>query len=230
MKNLEILEALVVYNPVNNRIRLGRNIDGGYIIIDGYDYDFFISGGLCEVSFEEAFAKKYSNVPGVAFDNKFDEPTNFPKNVKYIKKTVGALNDESNTNFREYLEKYKDVFIKLDIESREWNLFPVISDLFTNIKQIVFEAHSILYLPIALECIQMIIKTHNLVHVHENNNCNVVNIENNMYPDLLELTFIRKDCEINGLNTTDLPIKDLDYPNIPTKIEHNMNMWPFNSK
>jgi len=234
MNNLEILKNLVLYNPVNKKIRLGHHEDGGYVIIDSYNYDYFISGGIGEnTTFETDFCNKYPNIQGLIFDKTVNEPQKLPTQIKFIKKNIGFENNETTTNLIENIRDYKNVFIKMDIEGGEWNLLRSdFSQFLLNIKQIVFEAHHFfgVFSENALKCLQIINKTHYLVHIHQNNNSEPFNINNIMYPSLLELTFIRKDCEINGLNTTDLPIKDLDYPNIPTKIEHNMNIWPFNSK
>jgi len=41
---LEILKNLILYKPKNPKIRLGNpNGDGGYVIIDGYNYDCYLS-------------------------------------------------------------------------------------------------------------------------------------------------------------------------------------------
>jgi hypothetical protein len=230
----EILTNLVVYNPVNKKIRLGILSDGGYIIIDDYDYDFFITGGTGgEISFELDFIKKYPNIKGIAFDGKFDDSKLFPEQMQFIKKYIGNINNDTITNLREYVQNYKNIFMKIDIEGGEWKVIPALSELLVNIKQLIFEAHHFfgIFSQNALESLQLLNKTHYLVHAHENNNSMPTKIENIMYPSLLELTYIRKkDCLANGFNIIDLPIKDLDYPNIDSKEEHNMNMWPFNFK
>jgi hypothetical protein len=231
----EILKNLVVYNPVNKKIRLGRLQDGGYVIVDGYNYDYFISGGIGgDISFENDFIKINPNIRGLAFDGTVTayQSQNLPKEIKFIKKNIGFDDNETTTNLHEYIKNYKNVFIKMDIEGGEWNLLrSSFSDLLLNIKQIVFEAHSIFTINNVLECLQIINKTHYLIHVHQNNNGILYEIENAKYPSLLELTYIRKDCEISGLNANNLPIEGLDFTNMPEKPEYDiMNKYPFNSK
>lgn len=231
MNNQKILENLVVYNPVNNKIRLGHLGDGGYIMIDGYDYDYFISCGIGgNVMFERDFIKMHPGINGMAFDGTINDGKIVPQELKFIKKNIGPNNNENVTNLKEYVNDYKNIFIKMDIEGSEWGWIKSFSDLFMNVKQLVFEAHDIFTSNNVLECFEIINKTHYLVHLHENNNGVMRNINNMLYPDLIELTFIRKDCKIDGLNMVDLPIKYLDYPNVPSKPEHDMNKWPFNSK
>ena len=233
----KILKNLILYNPVNKKIRLGHQADGGYVIIDGYEYDYFISGGVGEnITFEIDFIKKFPNIQGIIFDNTVDDALNLPKEIKLIKKNIGFDNTEITTNLSDYINGYHNIFIKMDIEGSEWKLLrSEFSKSLIKIKQIVFEAHHFfsVFSDIALESLEIINNTHYLVHVHQNNNgvpfqSDVGNI---MHPSLLELTFIRKDCEINGLNVTDLPIKDIDFTNMPGKPEYDiMNSYPFNSK
>jgi hypothetical protein len=230
-----ILKNLILYNPVNKKIRLGHQADGGYIIIDGYNYDYFISGGVGEnITFEIDFIKKYPDMTGIIFDNTVNDAPSLPKEVKLIKKNIGFDNTETTTNLSDYVNEYENIFIKMDIEGSEWKLLrSEFSKSLMKIKQIVFEAHHFfgVFSDIALESLEIINKTHYLVHIHQNNNGIPFNTGNILYPSLLELTFIRKDCEIKGLNVTDLPIKDLDFTNMPGKIEYDiMNKYPFNSK
>jgi hypothetical protein len=44
---------------------------------------------------------------------------------------------------------------------------------------------------------------------------------------ILELTFIRKDCEITGVNKDNLPLMNLDYPNYGNMPDVHINKWPF---
>ena len=232
MENFEMLKNLILYNPVNKKIRLGIHEDGGYVMIDGYDYDYFISGGVGEdISFEIDFIKKYPNMQGLIFDKSVDEPPNLPKEIKFIKKNIGFDNNETTTNLTEYIKGYENVFIKMDVEGGEWNLLrSPFSESLINVKQMIFEAHHFfgVFSDNALECLKIINKTHYLVHVHQNNNGVPFDIGNITYPSLLELTFIRKDCEINGVNTSNLPIEGLDFTNMPGKPEYDiMNKYPF---
>jgi len=227
--SLEILHDLKLYNPANQKIRLGRNTDGGYVIVGGYDYDYLISGGIGgDVSFEIDFIKTYPKVQGLIFDGTVNNPPKeLPKEIQFIKKNVGS-NNENTTDLCEYIKDYKDVFLKMDIEGGEFELLTSkFAKLLPNIKQIVFEAHYFFDIELAQKSFQNLNETHYLVHVHENNNGRLVKIQDTIYPNLLELTYIRKDCEINGLNTRNLPISGLDYPNVIGKIEHDINVYPF---
>lgn len=156
----EILKNLELYDPVNNKIRVGHSVDGGYVIIDGYEYDCILSAGIAnEVTFEEHFAKLYPNIDSYAFDGSVDRPLNLPENFKFIKNNIGTVstNDGSQiysngglvtynggiTNLKEYVKNYKNIFVKMDIEGEEWNWIRIFEDSFDKVKQFTFEAHAL---------------------------------------------------------------------------------------
>jgi len=228
--NVAILKELELYNPVNKKIRLGRQEDCGYVIVDGYDYDYFISCGIGhDITFEEDFMKKYPHMQGLAFDSNDTNFENLPTQIKFIETHVGWDEKEKNTNLREYVENHSDIFIKMDIEGSEWNWIKKFDDLFVKVKQFVFEGHNLFgHSQDTLECLRILNRTHYLVHVHENNAGDFIYVDGHNYPSYMEFTFIRKDCEINGFNTNDLPLDGIDFPCYPTISRFtNMNHWPF---
>ena len=82
-----------------------------------------------------------------------------------------------------------------------------------------------------MDCLFKLNSTHYLVHVHENNNClDFIKIGDYMYPQTLELTYIRKDCQIDGLNKYDIPIPNIDFPNTTHYENHDLNFYPFKVK
>lgn len=250
MNKIEILKNLTVYNPVNKKIRLGRCSDGGYVIIDGYDYDYFISAGVGgvngieeNISFEIDFFNKYPFLKGLIFDGTIPgDPQNLPEQLKFIKKNIDSMSTNNTTNLKEYIKDYNDIFIKMDIDGCEWDWMLNFSDSFSKVKQLVIEIHGIFNnstYPKAnnykiLRSLLILNTTHYLVHAHANNCCEYITCLNGVthdgYPNVLELTFIRKDCQINGLNTLNLPIQDIDFPNCIMRNEINMSMWPFMTK
>lgn len=226
-KNDAILQNLICYSPFINKIRLGIKKDGGYVIVPGYEYDFIISGGVGpDISFELEFMNLYPQINGVLFDGTVEKPF-LPDNLTFINKNIGHAN-----NLIDYIENYNDIFLKLDIEGGEWEL---LSSPFANylhkVKQIVIEVHNIFSNhDVVLNCLKVLNKTHNIIHVHENNNCrNFIEIAGNKYPDTIELTYLRKDCRVFGLNEVSLPIEGIDFPNANYP-EHDINFYPFNIK
>ena len=158
-------------------------------------------------------------------------PYNYTKNISYIKKHLGSINNYNTTDLTFLLKKYKNIFLKIDIEGNEyeWLLF-IDSNLLNNIKQMVIEFHHInsdthcTYTQ-KMECIKKINKTHYLIHAHGNNFDTVTN----NIPNIIELTFINKQIfeEPPILNTISLPIYNIDFPNNPNKPDFNLNFYPF---
>lgn len=218
------LELLKVYQPANRKIRLGRDRDGGYVVVDGYNYDLLLSAGIGgDISFETDFIQRY-NIGGFAFDGNI-KGVKCPDKLTFVNTNVGSYNFKNLTDLKEYAEGYKDIFVKMDIEGAEWDWIPWFD--FNNVRQFVFEGHNC-FQDKAITCFEKLNRTHHLVHIHSNNNGHrTVTINNITYPTLLEFTFLRKDCMVKGLNKDPLPVKGLDFPNVPGFEEYNMNVWPF---
>jgi hypothetical protein len=260
-KYLEILENLKLYSPMNKKIRIGSNGDGGYVAIAGYVYDCFISAGIGDAvsfgigdatSFDSCFVKLHPDIPSFAFDGTVNRPHTLPTNVDFVKKNIGVSSNSTTTNLKEYIVGYNNVFLKMDIEGEEWCWLMGFADSIKKIKQFVFEAHAFfphlltkaytdchclgydadIWTDYILEALKLLNKTHYLVHAHQNIIGPFVKIADNEYPAFLELTFIRKDCLVDGLNRGSLPIRDLDFPcgrhPMPIGVvDKDMSYYPF---
>jgi hypothetical protein len=193
----------------------------------------------------------------IGFDGTCNRPYNLDSRVEFVKKNIGTDNSELLTDLKNESMDYKDIFLKMDIEGHEWNWIKTFKDLskFKQIvfefhglfdedcptggwNQNVmvkdfgtgfFDPHTI------LEDLKILNKTHYLVHIH-GNNAGVVKHYDGSFSDskgydewmtVGELTFIRKDCEILGLNTQKLPIEGLDFPNYRHIPDVYINKWPF---
>ena len=83
-------DCLTAYN-YDNKIRLGNNGDGGYVIADlGNKYDCYISCGVSnEESFSRDFIKKYNmnKDNSFAFDGTIEDyPYEFTRDITFIKR------------------------------------------------------------------------------------------------------------------------------------------------
>ena len=220
-----LLKTLELYNPKNNKKRFGHRGDGGYVIIDGYDYDhYFVCGVGNDVSFEVDFFGNVSSLFGTAFDGTIAHIPTFPKNINFIHKNISPQNTNKTTNLEEEIEPHQNTFVKMDIEGHEikWiNHFKYMN----KIKQLVIEIHGLFdldgwttlanYEYHELESAMLKLnETHYLVHFHSNNNAEYKTINEKQFPTVAELTFIRKkDSEVCGFNKTTLPINGLDFKN-----------------
>lgn len=245
MKN-EVLSALEVHHWPFGKKRLGKINDGGYVVcmIPDITYDLFLSGGIDkDVSFEEDFLSMYPGIPSYAFDHSIEKlpekvrgiDAAHSKKINFIKKKIGKLETTEETNLIDYLNNYQNVFLKLDIEKGEYDLWEALTNnLLNNIAQFVVEVH-----PTHLNKFKNFIlkahETHEIFHAHCNNGIcpikHAYKIEDISIPGLLELTYVRKNILKFSLeNNTNILPSVLDSPNCSSREDVMLNYYPFISK
>jgi len=230
LKYKTYIDSLTVYE-CKNKYRLGNKNDGGYVVMKTNDYDLLLSGGVGgDIGFEKAFVENY-NVNCFCFDGTeqsgFELTKNEPK-IKYINKNVGTKNTPTTTNFDFGFDNYNNIFMKLDIEGAEFDLFNSFTDdKLKKIKQLVVEFH----FPNTgerWEALKKLTKTHYLIHYHANNNNHLMyNINYQTIPAVFECTYVRKDLLDNpGLNKEPFPTK-LDARNTYGKLDFVIDCPPW---
>lgn len=233
MNNLDLLQVYAF----DNKKRLGVNGDGGYVIaeLDG-GYDCYISAGISdEESFSHDFINKYgmNKFNSFGFDGTIHQyPYKYTNKISFVKKNIGDTNDKKHVNLDILMERFDNIFLKMDIEGGEYKWLLWISEEQLNkFKQIVIEFHGITdngwlcdYAG-KVTCLEKLSKTHYIVHAHGNN----AGPKRNNIPDVIELTYVNKNYFDTPpeLNTTDMPIKGIDYPNYTTVCDHALNFYPF---
>jgi hypothetical protein len=212
----------------NKKERHGINSDGGYVIatldhaLPNHKYDCYISCGVSnEESFTRDFLAKY-NIPiqhCYAFDGTIhDYPWHYTPNIKFFKKNIGPQDTETELNLHSLLRKYKNIFLKMDIEGGEYPwIYNLPEDCLQNIRQLTIEFHGILdnewgtKLETKLHIYKKMNKYHYIVHVHGNNYGGTYE---NKVPTVIELSYVRKtDVGELQLNKEISTIPGLDYPN-----------------
>lgn len=223
-------------NQFDNKIRLGCKHDGGYIIaeLEG-NYDCYISAGISnEESFSRDFIKKYgmNEFNSFGFDGTiYRYPYEYTTNISFIPKNISDVNDDFRTNLDNIFGKFDNIFLKMDIEGGEYKWLSYISlESLQKIKQLVIEFHGInnddwgTCLDTKLKCFEKLSKTHYIIHAHGNN---FGGVNDNKIPNVIELTYIRKDQLKNPIeNTLELP-SFLDLPNNKHLPEIDLNFYPF---
>jgi len=233
-----VLQYLTIYQYDSSlKCRLGNGNDGGYVIaLLNEKYDCYISAGINdEDSFSDDFIKKYdmTGFNSFAFDGTIQSyPYKSNTNISFIRKNINAYNDTNNTNLSPIIQRYSSIFLKMDIEGGEfpWLLSLTESDL-SKFSQIVIELHGIQdnsYNVTYEDKLKALIKlslTHYPIHAHGNNN--VQSLSN--IPKVVEITYVNKRFfnEPPPLNTERFPLKDLDFPNMSSLPEVNINLYPF---
>jgi hypothetical protein len=223
--------VLSVYKCPFDKLRLGKEYDGGYIIaeIPNINYTILLAGGIeKDISFEEEFINKYPNVKTFAFDGTIDNLPKENKNITFIKKNIGFENNEHVTNIHDIINLNDCIFVKMDIEGGEIPWIKSLSDEQMNkFEQIVMEFHY----PFSeneIEAFNKINKNHYLIHFHGNNCCGVRNYNNVIIPNVFECTYLNKKyfTDIPELNKNLIP-SNLDMKNVEHYDEIYINYPPF---
>ena len=76
-----------------------------------------------------------------------------------------------------------------------------------------------------LKCFKKLTETHYLIHAHGNN----YGRHHNVFPDVIELTYLNKKCfnNVPPFNTVPFPIPDIDFPNNSHARDIPLNFYPF---
>ena len=188
-------KVLTVYKSPFNKIRLGKDNDGGYIIceIPNIEYRLLISGGIKnDISFEEDFINKYINTKCIAFDGTIEDLPKENLNINFIKKNIGFEDDENITNLHDIINNNDYIFIKMDIEGGAIPWIKSLSDdQISKFEQIVIEFHY----PFSdneIDVFDKINNNHYLIHFYGNNNCCIRNHNNIEIPIVFEYTYLHK--------------------------------------
>lgn len=230
---MPLIEYLKVIR-YDDKIRLGNKGDGGYVIANIPEYDCYISAG---VGGDESFSNDIINHFNINEAHGFDGtitnlPLNSPKNMNFYKMNISTYQSRNTVNLRKYINNFNNIFLKMDIEGHEFPWLNSLSlDDLSKFKQIAIELHGIndnsfdFNQNLKIDCIKKLFQTHYIIHVHANNNCGIIN----NIPHVIEITYVRKDIIGDHIeyNKTDLPIQDLDFSNIPNKIDIPLNFYPF---
>jgi len=235
--NSEHLKYLSVFS-FPKKIRLGNNFDGGYVIAsDIGNYDCYISAGIGnDESFSNDFLQLYKVKNTAAFQLDIETlPKNYPVEMVHYKRNISNISDNKNANLSYFTKNYDNIFLKMDIEGGEylWLDYVSVNDL-KKFKQLVIEFHGInddtwdYNYQTKVDIFKKLSETHYLVHAHGNNFSDTQLLNNVSIPDVIELTFIRKEFLENPvLNTEKLPM-NIDYPNnLEKETDIDLNFPPF---
>lgn len=185
---------LTVYQCPFPKKRIGKDFDGGYIIVDipNKTYSLLIAGGISrDISFEEDFVNKYT-VKCYAFDGTIDKLPKENNKVNFVKKNIGFENTDSVTNLHDLINSHSNIFVKMDIEGGEIPWIKSLSDEHLNkFDQIVMEFHRPFF-DNEIGIFTKINKTHTLVHFHGNNCCGTIDYKGVIIPKVFECTYLHK--------------------------------------
>jgi len=230
---------LTVYN-FDEKMRHGAMGDGGYVIgsLPGC-YDCYISAGVGD---DESFSRDFIKFNNMSAENSYafdgsvaDFPWRFTRDITFMKKHITSSGDLAFLT-----SKYDNIFLKMDIEGHEFNVFNSFDESTMNkMKQIVVEVHGLMddtwwekwglektcSTDDKIKFLEKMTKTHYLIHAHANNGEPV----NKGIPVVIELTYVNKKHypDLPYVNKKRLPIANVDFPNHSWVPEHQLNYPPF---
>ena len=219
-------------------VRIGNKNDGGYIFIDDFPKDTCIySLGIGnDTGFDLHMASMGFPI------NMYDHTINrlpYEHELFYFSR-VGIASKDSAPDFISFETmlsmapaQHDNLILKMDIEGGEYDILSTISQpLLSRFRQIVIELHNLTRLDNKdatrkkLIALQKLNDAHQVVHVHANNNGAYTIISGIPFPDVLEVTWVRKKDFAPFLPSSfSYPIQGLDAPNIPYRADYALPFW-----
>jgi len=233
----QLLSELRVYTPESpaaDRVRLGRDGDGGYVLLaEGLEkIEAFYSYGINrDYSFDLALHRR-TGAEGRLFDPTVDYPAVIEPGLSFRKIGLATGEGTIGEHVDAFGDRGKRMLLKVDVEGAEWRWLsscdgedPVMFD------QILLELHKLGDVTRHAEyanCLRRINRDFFLFHVHANNFVPLLDLPEGLLPPLLECCFVRKDlcpCRLNG--TEVFPLAGIDQPNFSDRADPDLDFWPF---
>jgi len=237
----ELFPLMAPADPVGLQFeRIGRDFDGGYVMVkhDSQSRIAYSLGINRDVSWDVIMAERGYDI--FQYDHTIQKlPTEHPRfhwkrkgitGKHQVTEELTSLEIEFEANG--HLDA-TDIVLKIDIEGYEWEVFSEMSqrDL-SRFSQILVECHSLTKLNGLArfrkmrQSLRNLAETHQVVHVHGNNNSPMAVVGGVPTPQTLELTWLRRDiCPF--VPCTRLFPTELDQPNNPNFADHKLGKFSF---
>jgi hypothetical protein len=217
-------------------IRVGGDNDGGYLLpndLSGIS-KCFSPGVDVTATFEKDLLAR--GIWSHLADGSVDGAPDGLEVLSFEKKYLDGVNTDDYMTL-EYWVKAKesafwpvgDFILQMDIEGAEYQtIIATPLGVLRRFRIIVIEVHDAQHWfnnPIAWETVQtfftVLLQEFHVVHLHPNNNCPMIQVDDVLFPTVFELTLLRKDrAEAEGF-ADDLP-HPLDQPNVLDKPDRPM--------
>ena len=234
----QYIDLLARFRPSNLDLplrRFGRRSDGGYVLLDAISSSSVcISLGIAdEMSFDEDLSPLVKHI--YMFDYSISFPPVILENGSFhsLRVVPAISNDKHEIDVETIfgmINSLTSIVLKVDIEGSEWESFKDVSrDILIRCEQIVFEFHNIQKLfedknyNAYLKFLDNLTESHIVVNTHINNWDSFEIIQGVPVPNVLEVTYVRKDLveKYSGIRNSER----LNYPNNPSRPE--FLLYPF---
>lgn len=238
---LKVWNELQPYTIKNGSfVRLGRQCDGGYIHLNDFRGKVAYSFGINDdVSWDYDISKlgyevqMYDHtIVALPFEN---ERFCFHKIgiASCVCEENAELKSLDNLIMENNHAEEKNMILKMDVEGAEWGALEMVSsETLGKFDQIVMEFHHLNDQDKNMQIVQVLQKlnqTHALVHIHPNNYCRVVYVNNCAYPDSIEVTYLNRQV-YTDLENGDWEPSKMDKQNWKERDEIDIKWAIMNSK
>jgi hypothetical protein len=204
-KWVEILESLQARETGIPLIRVGQAGDGGYLLPDDLDgVTTLISPGAGgNASFELAL-ERYGIHSIIIDDSELEKPKVMPIKSTFINKSVSGHNSENSISLNSLVDLADltgDLILQMDIEGHEYSALNSLDQTqLDRFRIIVIEFHYTFdwifqhnWKWTYEHMFTKLLKNHMVVHLHPNNSGGDFEFAGIRFPNLLEVTLLRKD-------------------------------------
>ena len=207
-ESARVLELIRSLRPVvvpAGLVRLGPPRDGGYLVPDDLTgiTACFSPGVEQQSGFERDCAERGMQVH--LADLSVAGPAEPHERFHFTRKHLGVLTTESSLTLDDWVKRSRvdsqgDLMLQIDIEGSEYEVFLGASDaLMKRFRIIVAEFHLLdqlwtaPFFNLASRAFSKILQTHGCVHLHPNNHSGAIAREGVTIPEVMEMTFLRRD-------------------------------------
>ncbi len=206
----EVLDALELLAPVNVGVplrRIGGQADGGYLVPEDLDdVEALLSPGVADRwTFEAEVGNQYG-IPAYLIDGSVAAPEGLTDLQHFEPKYLGKIASDRVVTLDDWVSQTSkqvdsDLLLQMDIEGHEYGVLQGVSELvLRRFRVVIIEFHKLDQLAWrpALRrriapALERMAAAFDVVHVHPNNCCPVVDVHGVAVPQVLEVTYLRKD-------------------------------------
>jgi GR25 family glycosyltransferase involved in LPS biosynthesis/glycosyltransferase involved in cell wall biosynthesis len=245
--NLTISETLSLLTPKKTlgygKIRIGAESDGGYVMVNRFGTNTLclsLGDGPAKCSWELAMAERGATV--VLCHGTMGSAPFAHQNLRFCPIRVGVRDDPEHgeITLQSLVAAHRQngqqpLVLKIDLEDHEWIVLQAMKDEFlTKFDQIVIEFHwldrmrSMFWRQKFYSIFAKLNSSHIAIHVHGNNFAALVELEGYHFPEVLEVTYVRRELYHFVENVEAFPT-DLDRPNCGELPDYPLGLFQFGS-